>query len=196
MTPGGLLTHGLVLVGHSMGAKVALATLANLPETLLKLAKGLVLIAPSPPSALHLPAEMKEQQRGAYSSEESVRFTLGNILSSFTLLDEDDIRCGVRDSLSGNELAKKAWPAYGMEEDISSEVKTVLKAVVASDPGFKAVVLIGDGDIVETKEKVEAEVVQVLVDSGVQTSVKVVQNVRHLLPLEAPRAVQEVISKF
>ncbi|EEA23893.1 conserved hypothetical protein [Talaromyces marneffei ATCC 18224] len=42
--------NGIVLVGHSMGAKVALAALEKLSDDILALVKGLVLVAPAPPT--------------------------------------------------------------------------------------------------------------------------------------------------
>lgn len=68
----GLFKNGLIFVGHSMGAKVALATLSVMPAELLKKVRGLVLAAPAPPTALNLPSEMKDQQLSAYQTEESV----------------------------------------------------------------------------------------------------------------------------
>uniref|UniRef100_A0A093UP01 Protein phosphatase methylesterase 1 n=2 Tax=Talaromyces marneffei PM1 TaxID=1077442 RepID=A0A093UP01_TALMA len=47
--------NGIVLVGHSMGAKVALAALEKLSDDILALVKGLVLVAPAPPTPLILP---------------------------------------------------------------------------------------------------------------------------------------------
>ncbi|KAL5341971.1 Alpha/Beta hydrolase protein [Aspergillus crustosus] len=124
-----LLAQGFVLVGHSMGAKVALASLSALPDDLPKELKGLVLIAPAPPTALVLTQEMKEQQKIAYQSEDSVRWTVTNLLANTERLSEEDISLVVRNSLSGTELAKTAWPTYGMEEDITENVKTALASV-------------------------------------------------------------------
>jgi pimeloyl-ACP methyl ester carboxylesterase len=116
---GNLLNHGLILVGHSMGAKVALATLGLLPLDLSLLVNDLVLIAPAPPTSLNLPSEMKAQQQGAYESEESIRWTIQNVLSNPAKLTISDIEMITLDSLGGSSLAKKAWPSYGMQEDVS-----------------------------------------------------------------------------
>lgn len=77
-----LLTNGFVLIGHSMGARISLATLSILSPRLLCLSKGLVLIAPPPPVALEPPSELKEQQKVVYQSEQSIRWTVENVLSN------------------------------------------------------------------------------------------------------------------
>ena len=194
--PESLLRYGFVLVGHSMGAKVALAALAGLPSSMLNFVKGLALIAPSPPTALQLPPHMKDQQKIAYDSEESVRWTLQNVLSDITKLDDTDISSIVRDSLSGNSCAKKAWPTYGMEEDISSAVQVALKALVSSCVEFRVVVMAGELDIVEPKSKVESGTVQFLVDTGIQPFFDIIGGAKHLIPLEAAIAVKGAMSKF
>jgi pimeloyl-ACP methyl ester carboxylesterase len=187
---GSLLANGFVLIGQSMGAKVALAALSQLSDTLLKAPKGIVLVAPAPPTPLALPAEMKEQQRGAYASAESVRWTVTNVLTNPDNLSELDLETVVRDSLSGNPLAKTAWPSYGMEEDISKAAKNVLSNLATRIP---VRVLAGELDIVEPRERVEKEVCQFLEDAGADVSFRVVDGVKHLIPLERPEAIYEAV---
>jgi pimeloyl-ACP methyl ester carboxylesterase len=115
-----ILKHGFILIGHSMGAKVAMATLATLPRDLLNCLRGLVLVAPAPPTPLLLPPEMREQKKAAYESAESVRWSVSHVLANPENLDEKGIEMVVRDSLQGNQLAKRAWQTYGMAEDVST----------------------------------------------------------------------------
>ncbi|KAL4969890.1 alpha/beta fold hydrolase [Aspergillus stella-maris] len=188
-----LLENGFILVGHSMGAKVALATIQYLSPSLLNSFKGLVLVAPAPPTALVLPPEMREKQNAAYDSEESIRWTVKNVLSNPENLAESDMDIIIRDSLAGNPLAKAAWPRYGMQEDVSADVKEALKPLVGR---VRARVLAGEWDVVETSERVKDQVVRFLEDIGVSTSFTVVKGVKHLIPLEVPEAVSEAISTF
>ena len=188
-----LLNNAFVLVGHSMGAKVALAALSTLSPELLDMVKGLVLVAPAPPSALDLPPEMKAQQQVAYESAESIRWTVENVLANTEKLDDSDIEMAIRDSLAGNPFAKKAWPSYGMQEDVSSVVKT---ALLSTQGRLPATVLVGELDVVEPKERVEDKVVRYLKDSGIQVSLKVVKGAKHLIPLENPTAVYEELCRF
>lgn len=189
----GLLTHGFVLVGHSMGGKVAVATLSTLPTNLLKLLRGFVLVAPAPPTTLVLPPDMKEQQKVAYESADSVRWTVTNVLADVQNLDHDDVELIVRDSLRGTRLAKEAWPAYGMEQDISHDVKVALGPLARR---IKVRILTGELDVVEPRERVQTQVCRFLEDAGVEVSFRAVPGVRHLIPLEGPAAIVEEIFHF
>ncbi|KAL4884888.1 Alpha/Beta hydrolase protein [Aspergillus karnatakaensis] len=188
-----ILENGFVLIGHSMGAKVAMATLSALTDQLLNKLQGLVLIAPAPPTALILPPEMKEQQAVAYSSEESVRWTVTNVLAQCDLLSAGDLDMIVSDSLGGSDLAKRAWPNYGMAEDITDDVKRVLAGLGSS---LQVRVLAGELDIVEPEHRVQEEVCRFLKNIGVEVSLRTVPGVRHLIPLECPEAIVEEISYF
>lgn len=187
-----LLERGFLLVGHSMGAKIALATIGLLDKGLQNLLNGLVLIGPAPPAALNLPLEMKGQQLLAYESEDSVRWTVNNVLATPDKLSESDMNLVVRDCLVGNQFAKSAWPSYGMQEDISQAVREAL----ASRPGLRASVLVGELDVVETKERVEAEVAQFLRRDGVKVSLTTVEGSKHLIPLEDPESIYKEICRY
>ncbi|PKX97919.1 alpha/beta fold hydrolase [Aspergillus novofumigatus IBT 16806] len=188
------LKHGFILIGHSMGAKVAMATLTTLPRDLLNCLKGLVLVAPAPATPLLLPPEMREQQKAAYQNAESVRWSLNHILANPENLDEKDIEMVVRDSLRGNELAKSAWPTYGMAEDVSDALQRALESMDREK--LRVNILVGESDVVEPKDRVDKEVRRFLERSGIQVSMTSVPGVKHLLPLECPEALLQEISKF
>ena len=189
-----LLEYGFILVGHSMGAKVALATLSALPTHQLKELKGLVLVAPAPPTSLDLPPEMKAQQAVAYETEQSIRWTLENVLAKPENLTEQDMKLVVHDSLSGNQLAKKAWPTYGMQEDISHGLRRALASIGSMK--IRACIIVGEFDVVEPKERVDTEVRRFLEENGLQVSLKIANDVKHLILLEAPKVVHKEISLF
>lgn len=186
-----LLENGVVLVGHSMGAKVALASLPAMTTEILHLVNGVVLIAPAPPTPLELPSEMKAQQLVAYGSVESIRWTMENVLGNPERLGNSDIDLLVQCSFSGDAFAKRAWPLYGMLEDVSPVVGRVLSSVFV-----KASVLVGELDIVEPRERVQTQVVDFLEKAGVKTSVTVVKGVKHLIPLEDPQAIYQAIHQL
>ncbi|KAL4986485.1 Alpha/Beta hydrolase protein [Aspergillus falconensis] len=186
-----LLAHGFVLVGHSMGAKIALAAQSMLPAHLLEQLHGFVLIAPAPPTELILPASMQQQQKAAYETEGSVRWTVENILANANHLLEKDLELVVRDSLSGNPQAKTAWPLYGMKQDIS---QLVTKSSPARNVRIR--VLAGELDVVEPKERIKAEVCDFLTGLGADVSFRTVEGVKHLIPLESPEAVRDEILVF
>ncbi|KAF7158898.1 hypothetical protein CNMCM5623_004077 [Aspergillus felis] len=188
------LAHGFILVGHSMGAKVAMATLATLPGDLLNRLRGLVLVAPAPPTPLLLPPEMQEQQKAAYESAESVRWTVSHVLANPENLDEKDIEMVIRDSLQGNQLAKTAWPTYGMAEDVSDGLQRAPESMEKEK--LRVSILVGESDVVEPQDRVDKEVRGLFERSGIQVSMRSVPGVKHLLPMECPEVLQQEISNF
>ncbi|KAL3480952.1 Alpha/Beta hydrolase protein [Aspergillus californicus] len=183
-----LLENGFVFVGHSMGAKVSLATLSTLSSSILETLKGLVLVAPAPPTALVLPTDMKDQQKAAYTSEDSIRWIVANVLANTGTLTAEDLDMIVRDSLSGNLAAKTAWPAYAMGEDITEDVKSAIAPLAKR---IRVRVLAGELDVVEQKDRVRSQVCEFLEGLGVDVNFRVVEGVKHLIPLEGAGVVRE-----
>jgi pimeloyl-ACP methyl ester carboxylesterase len=188
--------NGIVLIGHSMGAKVALAALGSLSDNILGLVKGLVLVAPAPPTPLILPPDMSEQQKHAYDTPESVQFVVSNVLSSPELLTQTDVDMLVKDSLAGTTFAKEGWIAHGMQEDLIPVLDRIAERPRIRN--LKVSVLAGEFDVVEQKDRVHSEVVQNLIARGFKVRFSVVRGVKHLIPLEDPtavsRAIEEVLS--
>lgn len=168
-----------ILIGHSMGGKVAqLVAGRGVVEGL----KGLVLIAPAPSTPLVLPEEMREQQISAYNNAGAAEFVTQNVLTASKLSDEI-VSITVQDMLKGNPFAKKAWPEYGMSEDVANEAKNIK---------VPTLVIAGGLDKVETVERVKAEVVQ-----RIHHAVMVVlEGKGHLLPLETPAEVAGHVEGF
>lgn len=106
-----------------------------------------------------------------------------------TALDIDMI---VRDSLAGNPLAKKAWPLYGMQEDVSESARKIS----ISNASIEVRVVVGDEDIVEPMDRVQSKVVPFLRENGFEVSTAVAKNAKHLLPLEAPEIIAQEIRRF
>jgi 3-oxoadipate enol-lactonase len=171
--------HDIILVGHSMGGKVAqlIAGRGNVNGL-----KGVVLIAPAPPTPLVLPTDMKEQQLLAYSNPESAEFVVRNVLTSSKLNDEV-VKMLVEDMMKGNAFAKAAWPSYAMAEDILKDAKKIDVPVL---------VIAGREDRIETEERVKTEVVANV--KGAE--LVVVEGSGHLLPVEAPGEVSRLIREF
>lgn len=144
--------------------------------------KGVVLLAPAPPTPLVLSPDMKVQQLSAYETPESAEFVVRNILSSSKLSDEV-VGILVEDMVRGSEVAKKAWPGYGMDEDISEDARKIDVPVL---------VVVGDEDRAETVERVEREVLGNI--KGVE--MVVLEGKGHLLPVEAPEEVAGLARGF
>jgi 3-oxoadipate enol-lactonase len=171
----------IVLVGHSMGGKVAqlVAGRGRLPGL-----RALVLVAPAPPTPLVLPAEMAEQQSHAYDSADSATFVVRNVLlSPGSTISDEVVKAIVQDMLKGNPAARVAWPAYGMGEDITDcaqRIKVPTLAIGASQ------------DVVETVDRVKTEVCGNIEGS----SIVVIEKSGHLIPLDAPKELSKEIVRF
>lgn len=190
-----MFDHGFVLVGHSMGAKVALTTANDLNQLLPEL-EGFVLIAPAPVTPMVLPREVVELRQTAYDCETSVRDAMAHDLAQEGMLSPSDADLVVRGSLRGHPLAKKSWPAYAMQEDVSEAVRGALGQVRRQNSPLKAVVIYGGNDPVEPKERVMGEVVPFLEKCGVDiVSACGAENVKHLIPLESPQVVYDQICR-
>jgi 3-oxoadipate enol-lactonase len=171
--------QAFILIGHSMGGKVAqLMAGRNLVTGL----KGVVLIAPAPPIPFELPWDMKEQQRKAYSSAASAEFVTRNVLSASKLSDET-ISVLVEDMLKGNEFAKAAWPEFAMGEDVAEMTNKINVPVL---------VIGGGKDIVEPVERLRKEVLGRIQEA----EMVVIEESGHLLPIEVPVLVSKNIEQF
>jgi 3-oxoadipate enol-lactonase len=168
-----------ILIGHSMGAKVAQLIAGRNQNPGLK---GLILLAPAPPTPLILPEDMKEQQISAYSCPEAAEFVVRNVLTSSPVSDQQ-VKSLVEDMLKGNEYAKKAWPAYAMGEDILEQVRGIRT---------KVLVIVGAKDKVEVLEKVRKEVLGNIMGA----ELKVLEGNGHLVLVEKPEEVAELIAGF
>ncbi len=166
-----------VLVGHSMGGKVAqLIASRNLPGLL-----GLILVAPATPTASLLPEEAKQKQIHAYDTRETVIQTISFL--SAGALDPDTIEQIVQDSLSGTPEAKRAWPVFAMIEDISSEVSKIT---------VPTLVLAGEQDRLVSIEQHRHEVVARIAGA----TLEVIPQSGHLLPLDEPMRTAHAIHQF
>jgi uncharacterized protein (TIGR02246 family) len=167
-----------VLVGHSMGGKVAQLLASRRPRGL----AGVVLVAPSPPTPMALPDEQRAAMMAAYESRESIGHVLDHVLTAKRL--EPAYREQViADSLRGAREAKAAWPSAGMLEDIAGEVGEIDVPVV---------VISGELDQVDTVETLRRELLPRIAGA----SLHVLPQVGHLSPLEAPAALATLIRQF
>ncbi|RKP57716.1 alpha/beta fold hydrolase [Pararobbsia silviterrae] len=167
-----------VLVGHSMGGKVAQRIASDRPRGL----EGLVLVAPSPPSPMHLSDEQRATLSSAYQSRESVEFVIDHVLTARPL-DAARRMQVIEDSLKGAPQAKTAWPNIAMQEDITHAVASI---------DTPTVVICGALDQVERVATLETE----LMPRIPHATMHVLPGVGHLSPLEAPAEVAQIIARF
>ncbi|KAI1750330.1 alpha/beta-hydrolase [Xylaria castorea] len=168
---------GYILIGHSMGGKVAQHYAATNTSPSLK---GLVLIAPAPLGGLDFPPEIKAQQRAAYQSVDGVRHALENVLTARPgTLDEEAMSQCIQDSMRGNKAATAAWPDYASVEDYKELEKKIKVPVL---------VLRGDRDF-------ERDLVGQL-GAKLGWIHETIEDCGHLIPLEKPECLTEEILKF
>jgi pimeloyl-ACP methyl ester carboxylesterase len=167
-----------VLIGHSMGGKVAQLLASRRPAGL----TGLVLVAPAPPVPLAMPPEALAAMQSAYVSRDSVNGAIDHMLTATPLppaLREQVIE----DSLRGAAAAKLAWPASTAREDISTQVAAIDVPVL---------VIGGELDRVDCIATLRAEVLGRLPSA----TLHVLPGIGHLSPLEAPVEVALCIHNF
>jgi len=166
-----------VLIGHSMGGKVAQLVASRNPQGLF----ALILVAPAIPSPSHLPEEEKQQQIHAYDNRETVLQTIA-FLSAQTP-DPETVEQILQDSLSGTPDAKLAWPTFAMLEDISSEVSKI---------SVPTLVLAGELDHLDSVEQHRREVIARIPGARLN----IIPHSGHLLPIDEPVRLARAIDQF
>lgn len=167
-----------VLVGHSMGGKVAQLLASGRPDGL----AGLVLVAPSPPSPMKLPLETRQAMVGAYDTRETVIATVTHVLAG-NPLSPDDLETVVADSLKGAAPAKTAWPLVMSQEDITKRVGAI---------DVPTLVIGGELDRVDSVATLRTEVLPRIP----QAEFRALPGTGHLSMLEAPKLLAKIILEF
>lgn len=155
-----------VIVGHSMGGKVAQLLAAERSEGL----KRLVLVAPAPPAALPVPDEQRQGMIEAYQFREGAEAVIE--ILAVQPLSKSLHEQVIEDTLCGSTGAKQAWPQVGMVQDITG---------MASKITVPVHVIVGSADSIESEVSLRKAFASVLP----QAKFIVLDGVGHLSPLEA-----------
>lgn len=163
-----------ILVGHSMGGKIALFCAMTRPPGLV----ALVLLAPSPPT----PEPMSDANRKRLLAGYGDRATSIETVQQITArpLSRAVLEHTIADQLRSSQVAWRAWLEHGSREDISAQISQI------NIPTF---ILSGACDSTIPPDVVEQEVATRIAGSYMS----VVPDSGHLLPLEAPQAVVNLL---
>ncbi len=165
-----------IFVGHSMGGKIALTLAARQPKGL----RGLVLLAPSPPTPEPIADEDRQRLLDGYGQREQAESTAKGITAQ--PLSPDVLEQVIVDNLRSSHQAWIAWLERGSHEDIADRMPQLQVPVV---------VVVGEEDVTIPLDVQRREVLARLPQAHLHT----VAQAAHLLPLEAPLAVMRAIQE-
>ena len=166
-----------VLVGHSMGGKVAQLLASRRPVGLV----GLVLVAPAAPTPAHFPEEALQKQLHAYDNRDTILQTIAFLCARTP--DVETVEQIVADSLSGVPAAKRAWPTSAIREDISAEVTRI---------DVPTLLLAGEHDRLDSVDQHRREVLARIANARLQ----IIHGSGHLIPIDEPVALAQAIDAF
>jgi pimeloyl-ACP methyl ester carboxylesterase len=166
-----------ILIGHSMGGKLAMACASKNPVGL----TGLILVAPSPPT----PEPMEESERhrllnthGEYAAAEQ---TLQSITRR-SLSAEDKAIC-IDDNIQTSAPAWDWWLTSGSRENIVSEIGNIDCPVL---------VVGGTLDPVISPQVITTQVIPTIPTAKYNQ----ISGAGHLVPFEAPQELADAIQTF
>jgi pimeloyl-ACP methyl ester carboxylesterase len=167
-----------VLVGHSMGGKIAQFLASQRPPGL----AGLVLVAPATPTPQNIPEPARQAQLHAYDSRE-------NALAAMAFLTAHPPSDALREQILSDNFAahsseaKLAWPTSLAYEDISG---------VVGEIAVPTLILAGDQDRQDPLEQHRREVLPRIPGANIE----VISDSGHLIPIDQPQQLAEAIRAF
>ncbi|GAB1331453.1 alpha/beta fold hydrolase [Streptomyces sennicomposti] len=168
-----------VLVGHSMGGKVAQLVAAARPVGL----RGIVLVASGPAEpAPQITDQYRETLSHAYDSAESVAGARDHILTATELPAPVKAQIAA-DSRNVIEAARAEWPLRGIAQDITRHTRSI---------SVPALVIAGANDQVEPVDVLRDNLLPYLS----RAEFTVLPHTGHLIPLEAPADLADALTAF
>jgi pimeloyl-ACP methyl ester carboxylesterase len=172
-----MTSNRLLVVGHSMGGKIALALAARRPARL----TGLVLLSPSPPTA----EPMTDAERAAaLAGWGDAAYVAASIETTTALPISSDAKAiEMASMLQTSAPAWRSWFEAGSREDISEAMANI---------EVPATILCGTADRTIAIAVLRREVAARLGDAQFIE----IPGAGHLLPVEVPGIIAEAIARF
>lgn len=167
-----------IIVGHSMGGKIAQYIAARKPSGLQKL----VLVAPSPSTSTIPREDELAGMRQAYTSLESINHVIDHVFKAGDLAPQarEQLISSIRNH---NEYSRLGWIDLAMQEDVSAGVDSI---------AVPTLIIAGENDLVDPPEHLEAKVKALIPRS----EITIIENVGHLSMLQKPEKVAALIENF
>jgi pimeloyl-ACP methyl ester carboxylesterase len=167
-----------ILVGHSMGGKVA----QYLASQRLSGLEALILVAPATPTPQNIPEPARQAQLHAYDNHKNATETIA-FLTAFPPSDSQREQILSDNFAAVTQQAKLAWPTSIAYEDISGAVGNI---------AVPTLILAGDQDRQDPLEQHQREVLPRIPGARLQ----VIYNCGHLIPIDQPHQLADAIQAF
>ncbi|WP_272061133.1 alpha/beta fold hydrolase [Oscillatoria sp. CS-180] len=164
-----------VLVGHSMGGKIALKVAA---DALFAGLEHIILVAPSPATREPMPEEERDRMLADHHSRQAAETTVEGAAQA--TLPQIRHSVAVQTHTKAEDKTWQWWLLEGMKNSIADQVKKIQVPVT---------VLASPDDPVIPFNVIQRDVIDLLPNSKLVT----IPNVGHLMPLEAPDLVAQAI---